>query len=270
MKKLLVLDIDGTLTNSQKEVSKRTLKYIINIQKSGHTVVLASGRPTPGLKKMAELLRLKEFGGYLLSYNGAKVINAKTDEIIYQKTLDKNMAAELYSYAMEKEIGLITYEKSGVVTGTPVDQYIELEARINGLPIHKVDDFAGYVDFPVNKCLLTAPVDVAEKYEKELAKRYEDTASIYRSEPYFIEVMSKGIDKAASLNRLVSSLGMTSKDVIACGDGFNDMSMIKYAGLGVAMANAQDAVKEVANYITLSNDDDGLVPVIKKFILELE
>ena len=92
--------------------------------------------------------------------------------------------------------------------------------------------------------------------------------SVYRSEPFFIEVMPLRVDKAASLDRLLARLHMRASDVIACGDGFNDVSMIRFAGLGVAMANAQDAVKREADYITLSNDEDGVAHVIEKFILE--
>ncbi len=266
MKKMLVLDIDGTLTNSKKEIAPRTLKNLINIQKQGHIVVLASGRPTPGMNKIAKQLELEKYGGYILSYNGARVINAKTGEIVYQKTLDNDMLNKLYDFAIRSDIGLVTYEKNGVITGTRVDEWMEFEARINGLSINKISNFVEYVDFPVNKCLLTAATDVAPKFEEELVKLYSNRASIYRSEPFFIEVMPKGIDKAASLDRLVNALGMKVEDVIACGDGFNDMSMIKYAGIGVAMANAQKVVKEVADYITLSNDEEGLIPVIEKYI----
>ena len=100
----------------------------------------------------------------------------------------------------------------------------------------------------------------------ELAVKYKDVLSIYRSEPFFIEIMPKNVDKAASLDIMLTSLGITKDDVICCGDGFNDKSMIEYAGVGVAMENAQPAVKEVADYITKSNDEDGIVHVIDKFI----
>jgi Cof subfamily protein (haloacid dehalogenase superfamily) len=96
--------------------------------------------------------------------------------------------------------------------------------------------------------------------------KLQETNEIYRSEPYFLEVLPKGIDKAQTLAVLLDKLGLTKEEVIACGDGFNDLSMVKFAGLGVAMANAQDIVKENADYITLSNDEDGIAHVIEKFI----
>lgn len=90
-------------------------------------------------------------------------------------------------------------------------------------------------------------------------------ASIYRSEPYFMEIMPRGVDKAAALERMLMSLGCTREETVCCGDGFNDISMLAYAGTGVAMGNAQPEVKAAADYITATNDEDGLVEVIEKF-----
>ena len=85
--KVLVLDIDGTLTNSQKEITPNTKQGIKNIQERGHIVILASGRPTPGMKRYAEELELEQYGGYLLSFNGGRIINCRTGEIVYQKII---------------------------------------------------------------------------------------------------------------------------------------------------------------------------------------
>jgi Cof subfamily protein (haloacid dehalogenase superfamily) len=103
--------------------------------------------------------------------------------------------------------------------------------------------------------------------EKKLAKRFEGIISVYRSEPFFLELVPLGIDKAESLKKLLMHLHLTSNEMIAMGDGFNDLSMIKFAGLGVAMSNAQDAVKAEANLVTLSNDEHGVAQVIKDYIL---
>ena len=145
------------------------------------------------------------------------------------------------------------------------DRYVEIEARINGLPIRTVERFVEFVDFDINKCLMTADPDRAEELERRLQEKYGDVASIYRSEPYFIEIMPKNVDKAASLEKMLPALGVTRENTVCCGDGFNDISMIRYAGLGVAMGNAQQAVKDAADYITGTNDEDGLVEVIRRF-----
>ena len=110
--------------------------------------------------------------------------------------------------------------------------------------------------------------EIAAEHEKILSKKFEGRISIYRSEPFFIEALPMGIDKAHSIEVLINHLGIPKENTIACGDGFNDLTMIKYAHVGVAMANATDVVKENADYITKSNNEDGIAHVIEKFILE--
>ncbi len=265
-RKILVLDIDGTLTNSKKEISEKTKEKLFEIQEKGHVVMLASGRPTPGMTRYAEELRLKEYGGYLLSYNGARIINCKTEETVYQQTLPEDVIPTLYDFANEHDCGIISYEGDTVLSGNGVDKYVELEARINGIPIKEVPNFGEYITFPVNKCLMTAKEEDAEIYLKELQDRFGDSLSIYRSEPFFMEIMPQNIDKAASLDRVLPLIGLTREDTICCGDGYNDISMIQYGKVGVAMANARPEVKDVADFITDSNDEDGLVRVIDTFI----
>lgn len=265
--KMLVLDIDGTLTNSNKDISENTKRGIKNIMERGHKVVLASGRPTPGMRRYADELELEKYGGYLLSFNGGRIIDCQTGEIVYQKVLPKSVIRGLYKFAEERDAGIITYLGDKIILGTRVDKYIEIESRFNGMPIKKVDNFVEYVDFDVNKCLITAEPEKAGGYVKELQEKYGEILSVYRSEPFFIEVMPKNIDKANSIDRMLNTVGLTRENIICCGDGYNDMSMIQYAGVGVAMENAQPEVKEAADYITDSNDNDGIVKVIDKFIL---
>ena len=131
----------------------------------------------------------------------------------------------------------------------------------------KVENFAEYVDFPVVKFLLLDDGDYLALVEPKVKAALGRDYSVYRSEPYFLEVLPKGIDKAASLERLLTRLDMTKDEMIACGDGYNDLSMIQYAGLGVAMENAVLPVKNAADYVTLSNNDDGVAHVIEKFML---
>lgn len=263
---ILVLDIDGTLTNSEKLITEKTKEALFALQERGHKVVLASGRPTPGIMPIAEQIRLKEYGGYILAYNGAKVMNCQTGEVIYQKTLPEESIKEIYDAAVEFKTGLLSYDKEGIITPVQPDEYIHKEAKINHLPIKKVDNFVEYIDYPVNKCLLTADGLYLAEVEVELKKRFRGKLNIYRSEPFFLEIMPQNIDKAYSLGKLLETLGMTKDQMICCGDGYNDLSMIQYAGMGVAMANANEQVKEAADFITLSNDEDGVAHVIDKFM----
>lgn len=267
---MLVLDIDGTLTTSKKEISPATLKALLAIQEEGYYVVLASGRPTGGMMRYAKELQLKKYGNYLLSFNGARIMNCKTNEVIYQKTLPPTVIPELYKEALHWGVGILAYEEDCIIAGTPIDHYMEVESRINALPIKEVAQFDRYVTFPSNKCLMTGDPELLVQVEAALKKRYHTYLSIYRSEPYFLEIMPQRIDKAHSLQKLVTSLGLTMDQMICCGDGFNDVTMIEAAGLGVAMSNAQDVVKEAADYITDSNDNEGIVQVIQRFLKHSE
>jgi Cof subfamily protein (haloacid dehalogenase superfamily) len=144
---------------------------------------------------------------------------------------------------------------------------MEIESRINGISIKKVNNFTDYINFDINKCLMTGPGHQLEKVEIIMKEQFGNQLNIYRSEPFFLELMPMNIDKAYSLSKLLKYLGLSKDQMISCGDGYNDVSMIQYAGMGVAMANAQEIVKNAADFITLSNDEDGIAHVINEFML---
>lgn len=265
---MLVLDIDGTLTTSEKIISPATLEALLRLQTRGVYVVLASGRPTAGILPFARQLQMEAFGNYVLSFNGARILNLKTNEVIYDKTLPPGVIPQLYEEALASHTGLVSYEGDGAIAATPIDSYMEYEARINRIPIRQVPDFPSYITFPVNKCLMTGEPEHLVAVEKRLKNRFHGLLNIYRSEPYFLEIMPQNIDKAASLQRLLNALGLTQEQMVCCGDGFNDISMIEYAGLGVAMANAQEPVRQSADFITGSNNEDGIVAVIEQFFMK--
>lgn len=266
--KALVLDIDGTLTNSRKEITPVTADCIGRIQEKGCCVILASGRPLFGMRRYARELKLEKYGGYLLSHNGARVVEYPSESVVYQNALPGALLPGLYDFARENGCGLATHNEDTVFSAFEPDRYVALEAHINGMPVRVEDNFVQAVDFAIYKCFMTAQGERAGALAEELRKRYGKWASVYRSEPYFIEIVSKGVDKGDSLHRLAQAVGIRREEMICCGDGFNDMSMIQYAGLGVAMGNAQPEVKAAADYVTGSNDQDGLVHVIEKFCNE--
>lgn len=266
---MLALDIDGTLMNSQKRITESTKSAIFEAQERGVTIVLASGRPTPGCEALVEELKLGTQGGYLLSYNGAKITDCRTNEVVFQQTLSRDLVPQLYAYALKFDLGMMTYRDNTILTGTTIDRFMEIEARINNMPIQKYPDFLSQVPHDVNKCLLTGEPEVLAFHEKILAERFGKEASVYRSEPFFLEIMPAGIDKAHSLSVLLEKTGIARDALVCCGDGYNDISMIRFAGLGVAMHNAQPQVKAVADYIAESNDRDGIARVIRAFFCRL-
>lgn len=263
---MIVLDLDGTLTNSKKEITPPTREALIAIQKKGKKVVLASGRPTPGVLPLAEELCLKDYGSYILAFNGGRIINCANGQILYNKTLPQNVIPVVYDLIKDFDVDIITYAEDAIISGIQPNQYTKLESSIVHLPIKRVDNFAKYIDFSVNKLLVTGEPALLVKIETLLKEKFHTYLNIYRSDPFFLEVMPQNIDKAASLQKLLNSIGLTAEQMICCGDGFNDLTMIEYAGLGVAMANAQDIVKENADFITKSNDEDGVLYVIQQFM----
>ncbi len=263
---MLVLDLDGTLTNSEKKITPPTREAIIEIQEAGKKVVLASGRPTPGITPLAEELHLKDYGSYILSFNGARIIDCRTGESIYNKTIPNNVIPEIYELVKDYDVDLITYTDTQILSGIKPNQYTEIESRICNLDIVSIDNFAEAIDFPVNKLLIPGDPSLTVELEKILKEKFHSFLNIYRSEPFFLEIMPQNIDKAHSLQKLLNSIGMTAEQMICCGDGYNDLTMIEYAGLGVAMENAQPIVKEKADYVTKSNDEDGVLYVIDQFM----
>ncbi|ADL04149.1 Cof-type HAD-IIB family hydrolase [Lacrimispora saccharolytica] len=265
--RMIVLDLDGTLTNRNKEITPRTKEALFELKRQGGIIVLASGRPTYGVMPLARELELHESGGYILSFNGGRIIDCKTGETVFAKELPVSSNARIIRMAEDHGVNILTYENDLIVTPNARDEYVEKEAAINKLEVKEVEDMEAYVQFPVVKFLMLEEGDFLAMVEPKVKAALGRDYSVYRSEPYFLEILPKGIDKAASLERLLLRLGMKRDDMIACGDGYNDLSMIQYAGLGVAMENAVLPVKTAADYVTCSNNHDGVAHVVEKFML---
>lgn len=267
-KKMLVMDLDGTLLDSDKRITVGTKAAIRRLQQAGHIVTLASGRPLPGMKSTVAELELEQYGGYVLAYNGARIMDWKHQEVLFQKTFEHQYLQELYAAALRHRLTILTYIDDYAIAGTDVNVYAEFEIRINGLQLKRVQDFVSYVDFPIIKCLMTGEPEQIAVCEQELLKLYGDKLGIFKSEDFFLEIAAQNINKGTSVEWLVHHLGMNREDVICCGDGYNDIPMLQYAGVGVAMANAKEVVKQAADVITGSNDKNGLAAVIERYILE--
>lgn len=265
MYKILALDIDGTLTNSKKEVTDKVKKAIGGLYEKNVPVLLVSGRPTEGIFPIAKEIDLMENSGYILAFNGGKIINAKTKEVIYSKAIDDSLVGEICDFATVNKLTILTYRDGKIITTNPDDQYSNTEARINKMETVKVLDMKREAPSNPDKFLIVGDPAILENKVVEMAKQFEGRLNIFRSEPYFIEIVPLGIDKAKSLEVLLQSLSLTKEELVACGDGRNDITMIDYAGMGVAMENACDEVKSVSNFVTLSNDEDGVAVAIEKF-----
>ena len=261
----IALDLDGTLTNHDKVVTPRTRQALLLAESKGAIIILASGRPTYGIVPVAECLDLEKRGGYILSYNGGNIVNAKTGEKLFSQFLPDAVIPILYKYAKEKNHALLGYAGNEIITEMPDDQYVKEESRINKMNIRKVDNLMDALEPHPTKLLMTGdPTDMI-KAEEELVEILGEKMDIFRSAPFFLELVPKGIDKAQSLLRLLSKINLTPADLMAFGDGYNDLSMLKLAGVGVAMANAAPEVRADADYVTLSNEEDGVAEALLHF-----
>ena len=264
----LVLDVDGTLVGSDKKVSENTRQALIELQQRGKTVAIASGRSISGIRRTAAAIQLEQFGGYVIAYNGTTVVNCKTGECIYNQTLDQDMIKPVYEAAKELQLGITVYhdEAKELLAGNGIDSYIEADAKACDITIRQVNDLVRAIDFPVNKLLLSGAPDKMKEVEKTLKERFGDKLNVFRSDPYYVEILPKFVDKSVAVDKLMKFLEINREKVICVGDSFNDLPMLRYAGKGVAMGNAQKEVKEAADYVTSSNDEDGIVEIIRKFM----
>lgn len=266
--KLLVLDVDGTLLNDEREISKRTLAALLKVQQMGVRIVLASGRPTYGLMPLAKTLELGNYGGFVLSYNGCQIIKAQNGEILFERRINPEMLPYLEKKARKNGFAIFTYHDDTLITDSPDNEYIKNEALLNNLKIIKEDEFSTAIDFAPCKCMLVSDKEKALiGLEQHWEKRLAGTLDAFRSEPYFLEVVPCGVNKANTLGALLEHLGVTREEVIAVGDGVCDVTMLQLAGMGVAMGHSQDSVKVCADYVTTSNEEDGVALAVEKLIL---
>ncbi len=266
--KLLVLDVDGTLLNDAKEISKRTLSALLKVQHMGVRIVLASGRPTYGLMPLAQTLELGHFGGYVVSYNGCQIIKAENGEILFERRINPEMIPYLEKKALKNNFSIFTYHDDTLLTNDDENLYIRREAQLNRLKIIKEEHFSTAIDFSPCKCVLVSDDEEALRgLEEHWKKRLAGALDVFPSEPYFLEVVPCGVDKANTLGALMEQLGVTREEVIAIGDGVADVTMLQLAGVGIAMGHSQDSVKRCADYVTASNEEDGVAQAVEKLIL---
>ncbi|WP_405352943.1 Cof-type HAD-IIB family hydrolase [Ruminococcus sp.] len=266
--KIIALDIDGTLTNSQKEITPRTRYALIEAQKRGKKVVLASGRHPIGIQEIAKDLMVDKYEGYIMAFNGGKILDCTTGQTIVSKDFPKEYLSDILSVLKDSKLTVHTYDDKKIITGGNLNDYSNVERDILKMEMVVVDDFMAAIPEKINKLLLSGEPNEIDKYNEILAKRYDGLLDVYKSAPYFLEIMPFGVTKGSMLPMLLEKLDITSEELIAFGDNYNDMTMIGYAGLGVAMGNAEEDVKKIANYVCETNDDDGVAKTVEKLVLK--
>jgi Cof subfamily protein (haloacid dehalogenase superfamily) len=266
--KMIVLDVDGTLLNNDKIVTARMRATLIKVQQMGFRIVLASGRPTYGVLPLAKELELDKNDGYILSYNGGQIINVQTGDLLFEKRINPEMIPYLERKAKKAGFDIFTYHKDTIYTNNASNENIIQEAELNAMHIREVEHLSEIMDFSPCKCMIVSnDEDALMELERHWTKRLAGELDVFRSEKYFLEVVPPFIDKANTLSVLLENLRFESENVIAMGDGVCDVTMIQLAGLGIAMGNAQESVKACADYVTATNDEDGVAVAIEKIVI---
>lgn len=279
--KIIIMDVDGTLTNSQKIVTPKTKAALMKAQELGIKLILASGRPTSGLIGLGHELQMDKYHGLFVCYNGSKVVDCQTKEELFNQPLsiEEGKAVLEHMKKFDRVRPMIdkgeymfvnnVYDNYINFNGAPFN-VIEYESRGGNYKLCEIDDLAAFADFEINKILTTSDPEYLQEHYQEMMEPFKDSLSCMFTGPFYFEFMAQGIDKAKALDTVLKPMGYSQDEMIAFGDGHNDASMVKYAGTGVAMANAVQDLKDISQYITLSNDEDGIAEALYKYIPELK
>ncbi len=268
--KLLVVDLDDTLLNSQNEISKRTHATIRKVQQAGVRVVVASGRPTFGILPIAQSIELENYGGYFLSYNGGQIFHCAKgqNELLFEKRIQPEMLPMLEEKARSCGFDIFTYHQDYIITNNTNNQHIIHEAKINGMRLIQSDNFAESVNFSPCKVMLVSDDEEAlMALEESWRKPLSGTLDVFRSVKYFLEVMPPSIDKGNTLSILLDKLNINADEVVAIGNGIRDFAMIQMVGLGVAMGNSAESLRACADMVVPGNDEHGVAIAIEKIFL---
>lgn len=260
MIKLVATDLDDSLLSKDLKITPKNLKAIEFLKKNNVILILASGRPYPSVKKIA--YDLENFYP-MITYQGALVYDPKDDKKLYGCEIQPNDAKELIRLAKEENIHVHIYIDN-VWYVEVFNEKVEYYKNLTGLEPVKVDNFLEFVDRPVTKVLFFDEHERLQKLKESLPLEFSKKFNIMFSKPFFLEFTDINVSKGNALKFLAQYYNLKRDEIMAIGDGDNDISMIEYAGIGVAVENATEKLKEVASFITLSCDNNGFAHAVEK------
>jgi Cof subfamily protein (haloacid dehalogenase superfamily) len=261
--RLVVTDLDGTLVTSTHEITPRTLAAVRAAQQRGVRVCLATGRMWSSAEPYA-----RRFGADppAILYNGGLVYDFSKDTVLYRMPLEHEQARAVLEMLREFPSVVPHLYVNDLVYAAGPSELTEQYRRRNGLQVELVGDLVAFLRLdPMKILIIGTPNDLAAVLAQIRARALPVHAVF--SEPTFLEILPQGSSKGTALEFLAPRLGIALADVIAVGDNLNDLEMIRTAGLGVAMGNAPAEVQSHADYVTATNDNEGLAVVIERFIL---
>jgi len=264
--KLIALDMDGTLLNSDKNIGDYTLSSIQKAVNAGVFVTIATGRSIQGVEKYNDILKLRY---PVITYNGAVIVLPQDRKVLYETTLEESVATDIihYSKTLSPTIEKCIWSNNQLYV-YELNDGVYLYASLSGVePILISDkDEISLMKQGISKILWYDDSCKIKGYQNQLRGILKGNVNYCTSEPYFLEFFNGYASKGNALKFLGEYYNIDSSEMIAIGDGMNDLSMIQYAGLGVAMGSAPDGLKALADYVTASSDADGVAHVIDRFI----
>ena len=263
--RFLAADLDGTLLTSAKTITPYTQQILIEAQQRGLTVILATGRPLYSILPFAEQLEMQKYHGFIIAYNGSLVWDCAAGRIIKEWTISLDMIPQLVG-AVKGDFHIHGYKDNNILVQGSPDEWSKYIARANKMPLIEVENLAEAITDPQHKCIITGPPRKLWHLERRIKQQFGTILSAYRSESFLLEVVPKDIDKAEALKEILRLTGGKRNQLLCCGDGYNDLNMLHLAGISCAPRNAKRPVKKAANYVTDSNDQDGVAKAVLKFV----
>lgn len=266
--KLIAIDMDGTLLDSNKELSQETIDTVREAIKADIKIVLCTGRPTKGALDATKELGLYGTDAYLITYHGAVTTKLDTFDKVTTHTISPSEIKDLFRLADEfnsQSFAITDYSMDTTTKNT--SDLASFESKIMQIPIkhYSLDELDPNQHY--DKFMLMDNPEIIDKAEKGLPKELNNHYTILRSDPHFLEFINKKSDKGTAVEELASKLNIPLDQVMGIGDGGNDFHLIETVGFGVAMGNALDEIKNIADYVADTNDNNGAAKAIRKFAL---
>jgi Cof subfamily protein (haloacid dehalogenase superfamily) len=260
---LIVIDVDGTLINSKREITQVTLSALDEVHKREIKVTLATGRNYNATRPFAEAIRAS---APLILLNGARVEELGSRRVVASHNLPLRDARR--ALALVKEMGLhVDLHLDGQIYVERLSQDAIDSMKKDNVTALVVGDLLNFLGRDPTKLLIVGEPKRLNEFKKAYADRWDELPTMVKSEPNYLEILGPGVSKGNALKKVAHYMGIPLAKVMAFGDNPNDLDMIKAAGLGVAMGNAHPELKRVADLIADTNDNDGVAKVIREYIL---
>lgn len=260
---LVAFDMDGTLLDSTKDLQPGTRSALAAVRAAGARIMLASGRPIPGLKSLANRLNIGQ-DLVLAGMNGSIVVDQATNREIARHPMPLDMARELIAVAKKHDVLVMIPHDDELLVEDASDTHAQHEASSNDLSIRQVDDLT-QLDVEPTKVLFVGEREITDPLLDELSQSYGDHLELAYSSPLYLEATAAGVDKGSAITDYCRAQGIPLSRVMAFGDNGNDVGMLRTAGLGIAMGNGIPEAKAAADMVTTSNDDEGIARVLSRY-----